>query len=63
MGSKTIYVDDQELIRLDNITFNLLTDIQLQTRLIEHVDPVYKIQVRLKSTFNRLNIDRKNQVR
>lgn len=63
MGSKTVHVDDQELIRVENISLNVLTDIQLQTQLIEHIDPVYKIQVRAKPLFNQLNIDNKNQVR
>ena len=63
MGSKTVHVDDQELIRVENISLNVLTDIQLQTQLVEHIDPVYKIQVRAKPLFNQLNIDNKNQVR
>ena len=63
MGSKTVHVDDQELIRVENISLNVLTDIQLQTQLIEHIDPVYRIQVRAKPLFNQLNIDNKNQVR
>ena len=63
MGSKTVHVDDQELIRVENISLNVLTDIQLQTQLIEHIDPVYKIQVRAKPLFNQLNIDNKKQVR
>jgi hypothetical protein len=63
MGSKTIYVDDDESIRIKNISFDLLTNIDLQTNLIEHIDPIYKIQLRLKPIFNRLNIDNKNQVK
>lgn len=63
MGSKTVHVDDQELIRVENISLNVLTDIQLQTQLIEHIDPVYKIQVRAKPLYNQLNIDNNNQVR
>jgi hypothetical protein len=61
MGSKTIYVDDQELIRIQSISFNLLTNIDLQTNLLEHVDPIYKIHFQVKPIFNRFNIDNKNQ--
>ncbi len=63
MGSKTIYVDDQELIRITNISFNLLTNIDIQTNLIEHIDPIYKLHFRIKPIFNRLNINNKNQVK
>lgn len=62
MGSRTITVDDQEIIHLRNISFDLLTNIDLQTNLSEHIDPIYKIHFRVKPIFNRLNIDQKNQV-
>jgi hypothetical protein len=62
MGSKTITVDDQELIRVENISFNLLTNIDIQTNLIEHIDPISKIHFRIKPIFNRLDIENKNQV-
>ncbi|CAF0760251.1 unnamed protein product [Adineta steineri] len=61
MGSKTVYVDDQELIRIHSISFNLLTNIDLQTNFIEHIDPIYKIHFQVKPIFNRFNIDNKNQ--
>ncbi len=63
MGSKTIYVDDQEIIRIQNISFNILTNIDIQTNLIEHIDPIYKIHFRIKPIFNRFYIDKKNQVK
>jgi hypothetical protein len=63
MGSKTILVDDQELIHIKNISFNLLTNIDIQTNLIEHIDPIYKIHFRIKPIFNRLDIEHKNQVK
>jgi hypothetical protein len=62
MGSKTITVDDQELIHIQNISFNLLTNISIQTNLIEHIDPISKIHFRAKPTFNRFDIEHKNQV-
>ncbi|UJR25351.1 hypothetical protein I4U23_006701 [Adineta vaga] len=61
MGSKTLFVDDQESIRLENISLNLLTNIDLQTHFIEHVDPIYKIQFLIKPIFNRFNLDNHNQ--
>jgi len=63
MGSKTIYVDDQEIIRIQNISFNVLTNIDIQTNLIEHIDPIYKIHFRIKPIFNRFYINKKNQVK
>lgn len=62
MGSKTVTVDDQEIIHLRNVSFNLLTNIDLQTNLSEHIDPIYKIYFRVKPIFNRLNIDQKHHV-
>ncbi|CAF0864856.1 unnamed protein product [Adineta ricciae] len=61
IGSKTLYVDDQELTRVQNISFNLVTNIDLQTHFIEHVDPIYKIQLFIKPIFNRFNLDYRNQ--
>ena len=62
MGSKLITVDNQELIYVQNISFNLLTNIDIQTNLIEHVDPISKIHFRVKPVFNRLDLENKNQV-
>jgi hypothetical protein len=62
MGSKSIFVDDQELIHIKNISLNLLTNIDLQAKLIEHIDPIYKINFQIKPIFNRFYIENKNQV-
>jgi hypothetical protein len=63
MGSKLIYVEDEELIHIKNISLNLLTNIDLQTNLIEHIDPIYKINFQIKPIFNRFYIENKNQVK
>lgn len=62
MGSKTIHVDDQETIRVERISFNLLTDIQFETRLMEHIDPIYRLHVQLKPSYNQLNMDQTNSM-
>ncbi|CAF0967441.1 unnamed protein product [Rotaria sordida] len=61
MGSKTIYVDDQESVNIVNISFNLLTNIDFETNLIEHIDPIYKVHFHIKPIFNQFNINNKNQ--
>ncbi|CAF2892626.1 unnamed protein product [Rotaria sp. Silwood2] len=61
MGSKAIYVDDQESVNIENISFNLLTNIDFETNLIEHIDPIYKVHFQIKPIFNQFNIDNKNQ--
>lgn len=63
MGSKTIYVNKEEIVDIKNISFNILTNIDLQTNLIEHIDPIYKILFYIKPIFNRFYIEKKNQVR
>jgi hypothetical protein len=62
MGSKTIYVDDQDSVRIENVSFNLVSNIRVQSQLIEQVDPIYKLHVRLRPMLNRLNFDQKDQV-
>lgn len=63
MGSKTLYVDDQESIRIQTVSFNLLTSIDLKAHLVDHIDPIYKVRFQIKPIFNQFSIDRKNQVR
>lgn len=63
MGSKTIYVDDKDFVHLEKLSFNLVTDINIETKLVEHIDPIYKIHVEIKPIYNRFNIENKNQVK
>ena len=62
MGSRTIHVDDQEIIRIVNVSFNLLTNIHLQATLVEHIDPIYRVLVRVRPIFNQMNLEHKHQV-
>lgn len=63
MGSKTIHVDNEEIIHIKNISFNILTNIDIQTNLIEHIDPIYKVAFRIKPIFNRFYLEKKKQVK
>ena len=59
MGSKAIYVDDKDFVDIDKISFNLVTDIDIETNLIEHIDPIYKVHFQIKPIFNRFHIQKR----
>ncbi|CAF3695704.1 unnamed protein product [Rotaria socialis] len=61
MGSKGIYVDDKDFVDIEKISFNLVTDIGIETNLIEHTDPIYKVHFQIKPIFNRFHIDNRDQ--
>lgn len=62
MGSTTITVGDQDLVSIRQISLNLLTNINLDTKLIEHIDPIYKLSFAIQPVFNRFYIENKYQV-